>query len=256
MKKRANKEKQAQAANSKALTLEKRLLTYSVAAGAALALSQPAEATIHYSGIKNLAVNLENQNVPVDLDGDHVDDFVFKFLEGPGNLTKINRVVISGTSWLRQKSCSTFTYTNNEQTHTYKSCWYSPKRLSCDQVVSSLAPDGFQPGNLGILNCLAYGPVYCGGGQFAGGKEGYIGVKFGSPKLYGWIHYKAKSSPDSPEPLGKIVDWAYEDSGAQIKACEIGPAPVPTLTEWGLLLFAALLLYGGVKKIRKERPEV
>jgi len=56
---------------------KKRLLSYSLTAGAVLAVSAPAAGVIHYSGPQNLPLE-GDVTVDVDMDGDGTPDFLFR----------------------------------------------------------------------------------------------------------------------------------------------------------------------------------
>jgi len=92
-------------------------------------------------------------------------------------------------------------------------------------------------------------------------ERGYIGVRIsagGGNWHYGWIQFDGTYDGVSG---GRIIDWAYEDcvnvgirAGAtQNSRC--GPYPVPTLSEWGMIILIALLAGCGMHRIRKQRDE-
>ena len=58
----------------KARRLQKQLTGYSVAAGAALALANPADAAIIKSGPQNIPLDLNNQTFAIDIDWGGVND--------------------------------------------------------------------------------------------------------------------------------------------------------------------------------------
>jgi len=57
----------------------KKVLAYALTASGALGLAAKAQATIHYSGVKNLVVDGTHTWVSVDLNNDGTDDFAFSF---------------------------------------------------------------------------------------------------------------------------------------------------------------------------------
>jgi hypothetical protein len=93
-------------------------------------------------------------------------------------------------------------------------------------------------------------PAACQGPFCSPTEDGYLGVRFklDDKAFYGWIHYAGSGSGNA----GTVIDWAYEDTGGPIRAGQ-KPAPVPTFTKLGMYLFAALLIAGGVLKMRAKK---
>jgi hypothetical protein len=89
------------------------------------------------------------------------------------------------------------------------------------------------------------------------GTCGSIGVRFGIPNdasgfRYGYIRIAVEE--DGRRVV--IQDWAYE-SDAEVPIttppcdCEVpGPEAVPTLNQWGILIFAGLVLMEGARRLK------
>jgi hypothetical protein len=241
MKKKDERGKGTKAAKSSGMGLEKKLITYSVAAGAALAMAQTSDALIHYSGPQSITVDQANPSYSLSLDGAAGKGFVFLHWQGTRSGGRYswrdNRLkpAASTAQWLQ--SISGY-----------------PANLPLGAIVSGSARSGFvtfdQPLNgtyvQSVTNLKHLGAFF--------NSNGFLGVKFhhnGKP-VYGWIEYEGNGGHS-----GTIKGWAYEDSGAAIKAGQAEESyVVPTFTELGLLLFAAVLLYAGTRGRRKSADDL
>lgn len=88
--------------------------------------------------------------------------------------------------------------------------------------------------------------------SFADKGNRFLGVRFqdgGGTDLYGWIELNPQTSPRQLEILG----WAYEDTGAFIRAGDIGTPPQPAPAPSGLALLA--LGVPGLALMRRRRKE-
>jgi len=259
MKKKSNGRNPAKTTKANGIALEKKILAYSVAAGAALALAQPADARIHYSGVINCPVQTNTTSCPVDF-GTGVTPFSFQ--QSTTTRTLGSCRYYSGSVLIQAGSANQGVVNTNSPV--------LPRNLPFDFKIYAGAQFGFNGG--GLLNKTSTHST-CSDEkvQRANGREGqrrgdnlgtvlnpghfqkttgYIGVKFEIPDyscnpVYGWIRYAGSNG------VGTIIDWAYEDNCEPIKAGQTSDVRVPTFTEWGFFLFAALLLFAGVRKLRE-----
>ena len=176
----------------------KKLLAYTLSAGATLFISQQTQAAIQYSGLQNIVLNGGNPNMSIDLNGEGDENFLFQFLTYGGGATNVLNInsngPVSSESWL-----TTGNYV---------------RRLPIGYVISAGMP--FTRGNNNIVNVKTAGGAL---GHFVG-LTGYIGVKIvvGGADRLGWIQYQATADGSQ----GTIIDWAYEDSGGNIRAGNTG----------------------------------
>jgi hypothetical protein len=212
-------------------TLEKQLKAYSVAAAGVLALAPSADAAIHNSGIENLPVNSStSQNI--DLDNDGNNDFSFKPIIYPSvNLIEMG----AGTNGFIATS-----HVNSDVANVSSNYLIGPTltgtRTFWRTVAYSSTLNGTQNGSIGT------------NGNF-NNTTGFIGVRFhsaacpGSEWNYGWIHYRGRTTVGSLQS-GTIIDWGYEDqcnTAIAAGAGRVTPTSVPTLNQWGTIIFALLL---------------
>lgn len=220
--------------------VEKRLLTYSAAAVGVLALAPAADAAVKYSGVKNLVVNSGNPSVKIDLNFDGVMDLSFFYnptaFYGGGAAIYAFRIDNANAYNL------SFIKDNNVN--------YDAVPLQCNYLIKGTLNNPNYYWNQARYDTLAGG--WATAGNFDG-KKGSIGFRFDTPtgKKYGWIRFDGTSAPTS----GVIVDWAYEDSGSPIQACDIGivPIPAPATDHVGLLILIALLAGASFKMLKKEQ---
>ena len=218
-----------------------RLSGYAASAGALLAIGSVAKGQVVYSGLQNLEVNMPNEYMEIDLDGDMVNDFGFSMYGS-----------VSGTTFASGYSYSYWGYGAiiNPKTDSYSNSWIVKSTLissyygsntkslvngldaginvnSTQSMWSNLSYPMW-PGVLGVgsFNIVfntyystynTYTNLY---GDFVG-EEKYIGVRFyiGTEQHYGWIR---ASIGAHLEPM-TIVDWAYEETpGVGILTGDIG----------------------------------
>ena len=72
----SGQQKKSHRRSRKGRQFDRKLLSYTMAAGAGLGLAQSADGRIVYSGIKNIPIT-ENSTVGVDVDG-NIPDFTFR----------------------------------------------------------------------------------------------------------------------------------------------------------------------------------
>ncbi len=192
---------------------EAQLLAYCAMASGALMAAQPADAAIVYSGVQNLPVAGGN-TVPVDLDGDTVNDFQFK------NASISSSVVYNAVKPLLNNALG--------QAHIL---FDLPLSLAVNAALSWRTQGYFTQPPYGLVLNLASTAVSTGFFyNGTGNGTGYLGVRFqiAANTHYGWIRYDGTASVTGPVATGLIVDWAYENTpDASILA---GEAPAPTTT--------------------------
>ncbi|NOQ26233.1 MAG: T9SS type A sorting domain-containing protein [Bacteroidales bacterium] len=185
-------------------SLKNRLVKYSAAAGAVIAISSNADAQIAYSGLQNLTFNTHGTN-PIDLDGDGTNDFTFG-LQGFMSLEYAGIQNLANNSWI---GGSNFVYAlstnyniNSAQKWTTNNIWY----------------------NLGYYNSFGTNR-----GNFLNVGDKYIGVKFeinSGEYHYGWILINLNANSTSLV----VKEWAYEKTkDVEIKAGDISDITAPTV---------------------------
>ena len=198
--------------------LRKQLTAYSVAAGAALALANPADAALIYSGIVNHTLNVGSGPYSIDLDGDSTNDFAFSAL----GTASSGAVSVYGTgvgAYVRLQSTAATLVKN---------------------FPNSNSVNLGNPASWGYLHFATtfYWGFPMGGGPFDG-SHGFIGIQFdiGGNQHLGWIEYEGNNNSAS----GTIVSWAYEQN----------PVPIPGTFGLGLLAMGA----AGMARLRQRKKE-
>ncbi len=224
-------------------SFEKKLKAYSAVAAGTLMFAPSANAAIHYSGPQNLPLNSPGV-VPVDLNGDTVDDFGFV---GTTLVNPIDRLLLVPYTSASLGGLSMINTTNS----TYHA--RLPSNYSIRNGINPPYSWTFVGNTLAKYDSVSFTTE----GNFTG-QMGYIGVSFrsaacpvGGPPHYGWIQFEGNVTATQ----GTIFDWAYEDiCGTPILAGDKGaPAvSVPTLNQWGLFALIALLAGAGVIRLRKQ----
>jgi hypothetical protein len=225
-------------------SLDKRLKVYAAAAAGTLALAPPANALIHYSGPQYITVDWNNPSVPISLDGNPGGAFKFAYGTSVSHSTSsfsYHDVVFgpyaAGAGVFLKGLPANIPYGDLIPGN-------PPLPVSYNPVMRVLNSSGTTGGSPVHMNRFPYPP------------KGYLGVTFKLPnnqRAYGWIEYEGKlGQVEKPAASGIIKGWAYEDSGGAIRAGQKQSPSVPTFTEWGLYLFAAILILGGILKIRAK----
>lgn len=219
--------------------LAAKIMAYGATAAGLLAVAQPVEAAIVYSGTQDLS--LTTSPVDVDLNSDGTDDFRF---DG-----------YSSDSWSQSISGLNgqfiFATTDSQGNHSDPinlAAGYNIRATLVNTTYawgsnsSTLAGDGNSDGNFNNT-------------------KGYIGVRFHSNACqdinwhYGWIQFTNNGRND-----GTINDWAYEDCcNTPIDAGQTEGGTfcqtIPTLGEWGMIIMTGLLAGAAVYRIRKDKKE-
>jgi hypothetical protein len=207
------------ATNSSASRLRSSGLNRSIIGASALgsmgATLMTANAAIVPSGLRNLSTSTQIGDVfdpdvePVNIDGVGVDEFSLYSFFSKG----------SDFHWLSNAA-------PDFRPHTIEPIYgNSPTvRMAAGEIVGPSTP--FSDYNTGVFLDNQSST------EWTGGSNGYFGFRFnptGSQNLYGWG--RMSFSPDAK--IMTLVDWAYENTGAPIKA----GVPEPTT---GLLLLMSL----------------
>ncbi|MBN1277552.1 MAG: IPTL-CTERM sorting domain-containing protein [Deltaproteobacteria bacterium] len=234
--------------------LNRKLIDYSMIAGAALAVAHPAEAAVQYSGIQNL--NVSNSVETVDINGDGQIDFLFLNFHSAysGTYNGYNYTYRYGENIMYPYKGNEFLYTLS--TFTLSTTYQLPV-VQIMENSQSAGPEANWNNFFGILGFDLYynytGYIYdLQVGKF-NGRMGYIGVKFDidGATHYGWIQFRGAANCSA----GTIIDWAYEDQ-ADTPIHILGPSlTIPTLNEWGIIILMGLILMEGARRLKKREQE-
>jgi len=229
-------------------TLQKQLKVYSAAAAGVFALAPSAEALIHYSGIQNLPVN-SSTSQDIDFDGNG-PQFRIRYYSGPG--FGFYGLGLYGLLASAQQIKGTFinpnTYYHSDPLNLSANYQIGPTLANAPRAV-------WAHQYFGTLNATQYGNTSSHGNFI--NATGYIGVRFQTTcgLAYGWIHYQGVTTPGGDTSTGTIIDWAYEDNCQPIPAGQTQtqtPVNVPTLNQWGMIIFVFLLAGLAMKRLKKE----
>jgi hypothetical protein len=228
---------------AKHVKMSSKLATYGAAAtGAAAVLggASVAEAGIIYSGVRNQTV-AQNSSFTLDFGATSNSDSL-------ATGSSANQFIFDHSEYLN--------YLNFNNKYVKLESLINDKRV---RSVSGDAANGVEilaSGTIDATNMtLGAGgnssiniQSFYNGNNFGGtNANGYIGVKFNSSGYYGWIQYQGTFNAATETYSVKIVDWAYDDTGASIQA---GAVPEPT--GLGLLALGALT---GASRWRRRREE-
>lgn len=230
-------------------SLETQLLTYCAMAGGALAAAQPAEASIVYSGVKNLALT-DNTTVAVDIDGNGVMDFEFK------NLLPFDSA--AGAGYAKLKVDLVQPGPGN------RIAFYEPYG-SLSTYAVNLGPGGAVPGQgiswlsdqggnegfaLDAANIIKDNGIVqiIANGYFAN-STGYLGLSFkiDGNTHYGWLKYKGLGSDNNAATSGTIVDWGYDNT--PYTPSTVGQKPKPGTIDNTTVSCSVALTPGKISKL-------
>ena len=226
------------AGKKKTAGFERRLRAYSAAAAGLLVLAPAADAAIRYSGPQSITVDSGNPLVSLDIDNDGTNDFAMKyFMSSTTDSTRKGHMIMGYTESNQAILTGSYPLVDNlPSQYLIKSSLSSPrtwKYAGLMDLVYSTETSKIEYGN--FL-----------------GTQGCIGVRFQTSggTRYGWIGYGATADAGQ----GTITGWAYEDTGAPIRACDTGmvTTTVPTLNQWGMMALIALLAGGAVTTLRRR----
>ena len=221
-------------------SLTKKLSAYSSVACASLLISNSASAKVVYTDIPD-HTQATNPIYELDIDGNGTKEFnIQQFFYSTYAIVDINDLNNNKVLVKTDSICVGLPV---------------PYALNNDQEISINAPTGISWG-AGKNNPLNY---FGGCGLFIDKSEKFVGVKFerSGNTHYGWVRLSVNQAGSE----FTVHDYAYEDvAGASITTGDTGVEPVdiptqasiPTLTEWGQILMAGLLLLGGIKMMRNR----
>ncbi len=176
-----------------------KLTAYSAMAGAFVALSTDANATVVYTDITDVDMVL-GDGLPIDLDDNGVIDFLIIDQSNTGG----------NWTWVQMYGYTASGYGNDNN----KALGYFGGILSYASALGSgdaINSDGSFIANVGgneaVLVSVYSGVNY---GQFIGANDKYVGVQFDidGDIHYGWIRVDCDVTPTT----ATIKDWAYEDA--------------------------------------------
>ncbi|MCF8128792.1 MAG: IPTL-CTERM sorting domain-containing protein [Deltaproteobacteria bacterium] len=265
-------DKKKKKVSTKKREFNRRLLSYSLAAGTTLALATPANAAIRYSGVKSQVI--DNDVFQLDMQDVMDGNPDFSFLDYHTNYVYSSTITTttSGKRFLATYAfniggdlmrpaatgnafAGDFSTTHNKVTFFEKGDRIGPEVTNfISDTIGYL--DKYYKSHFHAVNTTnpsdTYDYSYKGETGNFGGKNGYIGVRFlisGKPH-YGWIQFDATANR-SPVT---IRGWAYEDdSGRAIAAGDTGQTPIPTLNQWGMMFLAGLILLEGARRLREMK---
>lgn len=238
------------AGKKKTAGFERRLRAYSAAATGLLVLAPAADAAIRYSGPMSITVDGGNPLVFVDIDNDGTNDFAIYYFENMGATTTTKYTTTTTTTYSKGHMILGYNYSNQAiLTGSYP---YFVDNLPSQYLIKSSLSSPRLWKYAGVMDFVyTTGTFKIGYGQFLG-THGCIGVRFliSGEMRYGWIGYGATADAGQ----GTITGWAYEDTGAPIRACDTGlvATTVPTLNQWGMMALIALLAGGAVTALRRR----
>ena len=205
-------------------------LASAAAGGAALAVTPAAEATIQYSGVRDII--LTNTCSLINMDSVGPNEFQIVHNNNYGNYyAKIDPITASAG----------IVFTNLG----------GPllKALSANYNITDTIA-GPKYGWTAGYRYIGY--TYLG--PFEGQGNKYIGVRFtnGTGEHFGWIQVNLLAGSTSLA----IIDWAYEDTpDTPILAGATGPQQaIPTLNEWGIIVLMTLLAGAAAWKMNRPEP--
>ncbi len=183
--------------------LDKQLTLYSAVAAGVLAMSPPADAAVHYSGLMNLSVNPSTYQV-VDLNFDGTYDFIFAY----------SNWWSSPYSWGKGPYFRDLYGAGHIWAYGGAFCTDAIRLASNYQIKATLVRPHFfwQTNYWDSLNGTFTGKTNNCQGNF-NNATGFLGVRIhsqacqGADFNYGWIRYRGDTITS-----GTIIDWAYEDT--------------------------------------------
>jgi hypothetical protein len=235
---------------------------FATAAGATLAMSGVAEATIIYSGTQNINLALTNpvggstsQSTAIDLDGDGQNDVIFGLQHRTAAAAPNGVQRLGGGGFL-----SGLGTTNGRAVFSTTGATSNVRQLSAGNIIGPGGTFG------GSSSALAQGTftfaAVTGGvatttsattitGPWNLNVNGFVGVQFqhNGADHYAWIRlsFEDRSPTNGQADRLTIVDWAYQATeGFGIKAGQTVPEPTPLA-----LLAAGAVGIGSFRRKRK-----
>ncbi|MFH1156222.1 MAG: IPTL-CTERM sorting domain-containing protein [Pseudomonadota bacterium] len=236
--------------SSEKSVFNKRLMQYTLAAGAALALASPQDtgAAVQYSGVKNIAFTIGGSAF-IEMDdfsggAPANPDFEFRNVEFPSFIFSNRQSnVVSGVAAGAEIRVGSLESTNFK----YPALPFVASN-SVGAVSGTSSNDGFSTS--AYLNFRSGPTGSVRRGNFLG-TPGYIGVRFtiGAETHYGWIYLQSTADATSTT----IIDWAYEDQPDTPIHVGTRSSDIPTLNEWGILILVGLILAEGTRRLRRKK---
>jgi hypothetical protein len=232
------------------------LTLYTAAAGSALALAQSAEASIIYSGIRDITIHrVTNSNVvtAVDLNGDGQNDMLFHIFSqqtSKGGFYELDSAVATGIgqppTLLLDNQKSSLLKLSASNSLNYKpganNTWRTLGGLRLHTATSNNTI-GRVP--LGLWNP---GPNATTTG-FAG--AAFAKTSAGAPHL-SWLQFKLTTDSKNRTNSLTLIDWAYQSvPGASIHVGSKGSTSVPEPSTLGLMALGA----AGITALRRRRSQ-
>lgn len=208
--------------------LAARLSGYAASAGAMLALYPAVKGQIIYSGSQNIELNMPDEYVEIDLNGDLVYDFAFQLYGSVDFYTYYSWNYVEYSGFAAIRNLGNFSYPNswlvglNTVVHFYYTTYRSmPEGLNSGDSIDKSQLYWMNSTYIGWPGFLARGSIFYYYNTYSGtsgsdywvagdfiGQEKYVGVRFfiDDEQHYGWIRV---SLAENMDPL-TIIDWAYE----------------------------------------------
>ncbi|MEO0509775.1 MAG: hypothetical protein AAF065_07950 [Verrucomicrobiota bacterium] len=201
--------------------MKNRLLQYSAASATGVLASTSAWGNIQYSGLINLSLNFQ--------DGDEL------YIDIDGMSTVVQASAPAGADFrLQDYGGDEFDlYRQSSPGGTVRSTGFSIRDFSSGETI-------------GVANTFSAGGTFYNGGTFDNSLGQYAGVAFdsGSGIRYGWLQLQF----DQVANTINLVDFAYDDSGADIAA---GAVPEPAHAP----VIAALLAGSAAACMRRQQKK-
>ena len=225
-------------------SLEKKLLSYSIAAGAAITAVEDAQAAIIYKDLGDVMVSQNLMPNPdtyeLDINGDNQIDF--RIVHSSANYNPTSDVQFWGAS--------NFAPANNG----FVGEKFAVKKLDVGDVIDDFLPDGFiKRGNFGSFY-MSYGKTK-EFGEFLGTDKAYFGFRFSDKNGLVFDGWGRVSMPSDGSKL-TFHDLAYnDDSNGTIQVGQkVDGAAVPEPGTLGMLAMGAAGVYAWRRKQAKEKP--
>lgn len=232
------------------------LALYTAAASSALALAPGAEASIIYSGIKNITVHRVtngSSSASVDLNRNGQGDFSFGI--------RSSHAVAGGQT----DSAAAYGYPGSFLGSYGSARFFDNNRRSLLKLAASSRNIGTNYGpntSLKYIGGMRGHTATASGSNIYGlwnpgpgaSSTGFAGVRIGSANTtaqqFGWLHFKLTTDSANRTDSLTLIDWAFQSvSGASIHVGDRGTTPVPEPSTLGLMALGA----AGIAALRRRR---